>query len=69
MGKDSKTKTILYHSTFSPPSLYVRIVFDHLKIRYQDKELNIGTGEHKKAWFKKVNPKQAVPALKDSDGF
>jgi glutathione S-transferase len=45
------------------------MVFDYLEIDHKARELNPMTNEHKKPWYRKINPNCAFPAIKDSDGF
>ena len=62
-------KLVVYQNPMSPPSMYVVMVCNYLKIDYKNYEINAMRNEHKKPWYLNINPNGAVPALKDVNGF
>ncbi|XP_054711796.1 glutathione S-transferase 2-like [Uloborus diversus] len=57
-----------YQIPESPPCRTVIFTAQHLRIKLNDKHLDLFTGEHLKPEFLKINPQHTVPVIND-DGF
>ncbi|CAI2377628.1 unnamed protein product [Moneuplotes crassus] len=57
----------LYCNLLSPYSRVVMSVLTLLKIPHKERIMNPINGENKKEWYKKINPKMLIPAIKDGD--
>jgi glutathione S-transferase len=58
----------IYGSDLSGPAIKVRLTASILGIEHKWQLVNLREGEHKQAWFLKINPVGKVPAI-DDDGF
>lgn len=56
-----------YYNTASPPSRAVWMLLEEMGIEYEAHVVDLASGEHKKADYKKVNPLSQVPAIVDGN--
>ncbi|CAI2376031.1 unnamed protein product [Moneuplotes crassus] len=63
----STNELILYTNVLSPYSRTVMGVLALLEIEYKEHIINPFKGEQKTEWYKKINPKMKIPAIKDGD--
>lgn len=60
---------LLYCHPQSPPSQAIRMILKELGVEFNEKIINLMTGEQKNEEYQKVNPLGQVPALKDGDNI
>lgn len=58
----------IYGSDLSSPANKVRFAANYLGLKYEYKRVDLGSGEHRKPEFIKINPVGKVPCI-DDDGF
>lgn len=56
-----------YYFYLSPPSRAVWMVLEQLGLQYNKNLVDLMSGKHKTDEYKKINPRQKLPALKDGD--
>merc|ERR1712179_95061 len=66
MGNEIKMLTFCGHP-LSPFARMVHMTLEMLEIEYEFKKIDLSKGEQKEEWYLKINPKGAVPAIKDGD--
>jgi glutathione S-transferase len=57
----------LYHNDMSSCSQKVRLVLAEKGLDWENRHLNLRSGEHQKDWYIKLNPRAVVPTLIDGD--
>lgn len=63
------SRTILYHSSYSPFSRSVLLLCRFLKLDVEVKELNLLEDEQMSSEFVEINPQHCVPTIIDNNGF
>ncbi|CAI2376357.1 unnamed protein product [Moneuplotes crassus] len=63
----SKSKLTLYTNVFSPYSRTVMNILALLEIEHEEYVIDLLNGEQTSEWYKKINPKMKIPAIKDGD--
>mmetsp|Transcript_27479 Transcript_27479/g.24357 ORF Transcript_27479/g.24357 Transcript_27479/m.24357 type:complete len:247 (+) Transcript_27479:23-763(+) len=58
---------IIYMHILSRFSCFAISVVSHLGINYEERTINISTGQNREEWFLKINPKGTIPAIQEKD--
>ncbi|CAI2374308.1 unnamed protein product [Moneuplotes crassus] len=58
---------VVYMNIISPYSRLVMSMLALLDIPHKERVIDTSRGEQKKEWYKKINPKMKIPAIKDGD--
>ena len=56
-----------YHHRLSPFAMVSKVVLLNYNINHTEHEVDLSSGQHKQAWYLKINPDGTIPSIKDDD--